>query len=272
MNRLLFVMVVALVESAAIAKGKKSKAPACPACPACPSTTTAASSSASSAGANTSATPYTSPTGPASPFPMEDRVLQMLNYTESENWEAAAKMFAYGMTYITNGQRYDIDLSQAEAVKSVPMRYRTNFVFNRLNSHEVWGYCVVRYAADNRTNPEMIILHFDKDGLIDMFSHIEPKAAQCNAIVPQQATRLALMRVDGTIVDAPQDQLQAMMDRQMAAAAAAQNATSGNATSIRSNATSIRSNATSIRSNATSIRSNATSTRNNATSSNTTSP
>jgi hypothetical protein len=236
MNRILCtLLLIGLCQCATVAKGKVKKAPdACPPCNAAPTPSHAL---------------------------LEDLVLKMFNYTESGDFEAAASMFKPGMDYLTNGQRYDIDLSTPDAIKSIPYRTRKNFIFNTLDDHEIWAHCVVEYP-DGLTNPEMLIVHFDDSGLIDLFSHVEPKGVQCSAIVkPVVATKLALRLVNGTIIDAPQEQLEAMLEEQQRAAAAAA-AAAGNSTG--SNSTS--SNATS--SNATSSNS----TSSNSTSSNSTAP
>jgi len=151
----------------------------------------------------------------------------LFKLTEASKFEQASALFASGMAYVTNGQQYELDLSIPADVKSIPMRYRTQLVwtYDDNDEYELWGHCIVTYAADNSTEPEFILLHFNKEGLIDLFSHIQPKAAQCTAIeTPVQASppaqgvmKLALLKTNGEIVDAPQAELQAMYAQQHAA-------------------------------------------------------
>jgi len=200
MNRIFCTLLLIGLSQCATAKGKVKVAP--PACPPCPA-------------------------APTPSHALEDKVLMMFNYTEAGDFEAAAAFFKPGMDYLTNGQRYDIDLSHADAIKSIPYRTRKSFVFNQLDDHEIWAHCLV--DMDGTETTEMLIAHFDDSGLIDLFSHVEPKGVQCSAVAkPVVQTKLMLRLVNGTTIDAPQDQLEAMLAQQAAHQA---NATASNATS-----------------------------------------
>jgi len=178
--------------AAALKKAKALKGAACPACP--------------------SAAPTAAPTA-ASALPMQDLILQLFNYTENDDYDDAARMFAPGMAYLTNGQRYDIDLSQPDAVQSVPQRYRSNLVFNQMSDHEMWVFDFVEYPGSPDQNPEMIIVHFDNSGLIDLFSHVESSTPQCETET-QKVYTLELQKPDGELVPAPQSLLQKMIENE----------------------------------------------------------
>lgn len=157
---------------------------------------------------------------------------RLFHLIEANDFVNASLLFAIGMKYITNGKTYDLDLSMPAAIKSIPKRNRTELVwtYSDLDDYEIWGHAMTAYAT-GAFDPEFIRIHFNRYGLIDIFSHITPKPAQCTAMV-KDVVKLALMRPDGSIVDAPQDQLQKMMAQQEAAKAAAA-AQAGNSNSTK---------------------------------------
>lgn len=140
---------------------------------------------------------------------------RLFRFFENRQYEAVSRLFAPGMAYVTNGLTYELDLSNSADVKSIPPRNRTKLQWTYVDGDDyaLWGHCIVTYPT-GASQPEFLIIHFNRNGLIDLFSHIEPKAAQCTAVV-KDVVKLALMRPDGTIVDAPQDQLQRMMEEQL---------------------------------------------------------
>jgi hypothetical protein len=163
----------------------------------------------------------------------------MFKLVENGKFTEAAALFAPGMSYITNGRVYELDLSIPADIKSIPKRNRTQIFWTYTDSddYELWGRCFVKYPGAAPADPEFLIIHFNKMGLIDMFSHIQPKAAQCTAMV-KEVVKLALMRPDGTVVDAPQDQLARMMAAQEAAKKAANGTVVSNITTTTTTSTS----------------------------------
>lgn len=163
----------------------------------------------------------------------------MFKLVENGKFTEAAALFAPGMSYITNGRVYELDLSIPADIKSIPKRNRTQIIWTYTDSddYELWGRCFVKYPGAAPADPEFLIIHFNKMGKIDMFSHIQPKAAQCTAMV-KEVVKLALMRPDGTVVDAPQDQLARMMAAQEAAKKTANGTVVSNTTTTTTTSTS----------------------------------
>jgi len=60
-------------------------------------------------------------------------VLQLM---EAQKFNEAAKLFAPGMAYITNGRTYELDLSVPGDIKSIPKRNRTQCVWTYTDRDE----------------------------------------------------------------------------------------------------------------------------------------
>lgn len=154
------------------------------------SSTNQSSSSSQSVSSTNSSTATSGKSKAPTPAPvlldLKTVATNLFRVMENGQYDQAARYFASGMAYITNGFQYGLDLSIPSDIKSIPRRNRTNLMWTYTDedNYEIWGYCHVYYPNTPQADPEFIIIHFNKRGLIDVFAHIQPQAASCSAVSP----------------------------------------------------------------------------------------